>query len=227
LSYRPSETEDLFYPMRHRGRSRERANAHSVSQALPHRHARCYVCAMDLHHLDDTVALLRRTPATLGALLRDLPPTWTRRNEGPDTWSAFDVVGHLIHGERTDWLPRVRVVLHQGETRPFEPFDRLGHLRESAGTSLGQLLDEFARLRAENVAALVALNLGPKDLAKRGQHPALGPVTLSQLLATWAAHDLTHLHQIARVMAHQYRDAVGPWSRYLGVLQCAGHSAPA
>ena len=178
------------------------------------------------HNLPHTLSLLARTPAVLNALLRDLPEGWTLRNEGDDTWSAFDVVGHLIHGERTDWMPRVRMVLQSGEAQTFKPFDRLGQVRESQGKSLGQLLDEFARLRSENLGELRALHLRPEDLELRGRHPALGLVTLSQLLATWAAHDLTHLHQISRVMAHQYREAVGRWSEYLGVMRCAGHSSP-
>ena len=178
------------------------------------------------HQLPDSIALLARTPAALNALLRDLPETWTFRNEGENTWSAFDVVGHLNHGERTDWMPRARTILQFGEAKPFEPFDREAQGRESQGKSLGQLLDEFASLRSENLQELRALNLKPEDLARRGRHPALGVVTLSELLATWAAHDLTHLHQISSVMAYQYREAVGPWTRYLGVMQCAGHSAP-
>jgi hypothetical protein len=177
------------------------------------------------HNLQHTVSLLTRTPITLDALLRNLPETWTLRNEGQNTWSAFDVIGHLIQGERTDWMPRARMILQYGESRAFEKFDRWAQERESQGKSLGQLLDEFARLRSENLDALRALNLRPEDLDKRGRHPELGIVTLSELLATWAAHDLTHLHQISRVMAHQYRQAVGPWSAYLGVMQCAGHSA--
>ena len=176
-------------------------------------------------NLQHTIALLTRTPAALNALLRDLPEAWTRSHEGANTWSAFDVVGHLIHGERADWIPRARIILQFGEAKTFEPFDRSGHAREMEGKSLGQLLDEFAHIRSENLDALRALDLRPEDLDRRGRHPALGVVTLSQLLATWAAHDLTHLHQISRVMACQYRDAVGPWSRYLGVLQCTGHSA--
>ena len=178
------------------------------------------------HNLPQTVSLLARTPATLNALLLDLPETWTMRNEGENTWSAFEVVGHLIHGERTDWMPRARMILQFGESRAFEPFDRWGHLRESRGKCLEQLLDEFSRLRSENLSELRALNLRQEDLERRGSHPVLGVVTLSELLATWAIHDLTHLHQISRVIAHQYRDAVGPWRAYLGVLQCAGHSAP-
>jgi len=178
------------------------------------------------HNLQHTISLLTRTPAALNVLLRDLPETWTFRNEGENTWSAFDVVGHLIHGERTDWMPRARMVLQFGESRTFEPFDRRGQVRASQDKALGQLLDEFARLRSENLTELRALNLRQEHLELRGRHPALGVVTLSQLLATWAAHDLTHLHQISRVMAHQYREAVGPWNQYLGVLQCAGHSSP-
>jgi len=177
------------------------------------------------HNLEDTIALLGRTPAALDGLLRDLPETWTLRNEGGETWSAFDIVGHLIHGDRTDWIPRARMILEFGESRTFEPFDRLGQVRESEGKSLGQLLDEFARLRKEKLGELRALNLGREDLERRGRHPVFGAVTLSELLATWAAHDLTHLHQISRVMAHQYREAVGPWVRFLGVMHCDGHSS--
>jgi hypothetical protein len=177
------------------------------------------------HNLQDTISLLARTPAALNTLLRDLPEVWTFRNEGENTWSVFDVIGHLIHGECTDWMSRAKIVLRSGETQTFPAFDRLGHAKESQGKSLGELLDEFARLRSENLDELRALNLGKSDLELRGRHPALGVVTLSELLATWAAHDLTHLHQVSRIMAHQYRDAVGPWSRYLGVLQCTGHSS--
>jgi hypothetical protein len=175
--------------------------------------------------LQQTISLLARTPAALDALLRDLPRMWTLCNEGEKTWSPFDVVGHLIHAERTDWIARVAMVLEVGETQEFAPFDREGHARELQGKSLAQLLDEFARVRSENLDKLRALNLRPEDLARRGRHPSLGTVTLSQLLATWAAHDLTHLHQISRVMAYQYREAVGPWRRFLGVLECAGHSS--
>ena len=147
------------------------------------------------------------------------------RNEGGNTFNAFDVIGHLIQGERTDWMPRAKRILQFGESRAFDRFDRRAQERDSQGKSLPQLLDEFARLRAENLAELRALNVPEQDLNRRGLHPELGTVTLSQLLATWAAHDLTHLHQISRIMAHQYREAVGPWTAYLGVMQCAGHSA--
>jgi len=176
-------------------------------------------------NLEETISLLTRTPAAFEVLLRDLPEMWTLWNEGEGTWSVSDVIGHLIYCERTDWLPRVKVILEFGETKAFEPFDRWGHAKESQEKSLGDLLHEFSRLRSENLRALRALNLRAEDLSRRGRHPSLGVVTLSELLATWAAHDLTHLHQISRVMAHQYRDAVGPWSQYLGVLQCAGHSS--
>jgi len=176
------------------------------------------------HNLQHTISLLARTPATLDALLRDLPQEWTMRNEGGNTFNAFDVIGHLIHGERTDWMPRAKRILEFGESRAFDRYDRRAQERESQGKSLPELLDEFARLRAENLAELRALKLTEQDLNRRGLHPELGTVTLSQLLATWAAHDLTHLHQISRIMAHQYRDAVGPWTAYLGVMQCAGHS---
>jgi len=177
------------------------------------------------HTLENTTALLARTPAALNALLRDLPEIWTMHNEGENTWSPFAIVGHLIHAEHADWIPRVKLLLQFGETRAFEPFDRSGHERAIQGKSLSQLLDDFSRLRAENLRELNTLHLQPQDLDRRGRHPAFGSVTLSALLATWAAHDLTHLHQLSRVMAHQYRQAVGPWSVYLGVLQCAGHSS--
>src|SRR5579859_7539086 len=135
--------------------------------------------------LTEAVALLIRTPATLSALLRGLPDTWVRRNEGGDTWSAFDIVGHLIVGERTDWIPRLRIILEKGEARQFDVFDRLAQFEESQGKSLDQLLDDFARLRRENVAALQTLNLQDEDWTRRGRHPSLGLVTLSELVAKW------------------------------------------
>jgi DinB family protein len=175
--------------------------------------------------LQQTISLLSCTPSALKAFLWDLPQTWTLGNEGGKTWSPFDIVGHLIHGERTDWIVRARIILQHGEKRAFDPFDRLAQERESQGKSLAELLDEFARLRTENIKALVAMNLQPSDFDRRGRHPELGMVTLSQLLATWAVHDLTHLHQLSRVMAYQYRELVGPWSAYLGVLHCQGHGS--
>ena len=176
------------------------------------------------HNLGHTIDILSRTPITLNVFLRDLPEEWTHRNEGGDSWSAYDIVGHLIHGEKTDWLPRTRRLLEHGEAVPFDTFDRLAQFKNSKGKTLPRLLDEFARLREENISALRALNLKPADFAKCGKHQMLGTVTLSQLLATWAAHDLSHLHQLSRVMAHQYREAVGPWTKFLGVTQCQGHS---
>ena len=166
----------------------------------------------------EAVAVLERTPAALRVLLHGLPDTWTTGNEGPDTFSAFDNIGHLIHGERTDWISRARIILAQGANRTFEPYDRFAQQRESAGKTLGQLLDEFEQLRRENIATLQGWRLTGEQLALTGEHPSLGTVTLRQLLATWVAHDLGHLGQIARVMAKQYRDEVGPWRAYLPIL---------
>jgi hypothetical protein len=177
-----------------------------------------------MENLEETVALLARTPDVLDALLRDMPDTWTSRREGEGTWSPLDVVAHLIHAEYENWIPRARCILDHGENQAFAPFDREGNFQESRRRSLEDLLDEFARARAESLQQLGDLNITPEDLARKGKHPALGTVTLSELLATWAAHDLTHLHQISRVMAVQYREAVGPWSKFLGVMRCAGHS---
>ncbi len=168
--------------------------------------------------LPQGIAVLARTPAALRALLDGLPPDWTSATEGPDTWSPYDVIGHLNHGERTDWIPRARIILEQGVNRRFEPYDRFAQFRESQGKSLGQLLDEFNALRAENLRTLEGWHLTDEQLALEGQHPAFGAVTLRQLLATWVTHDLGHVVQTARVMAKQYRDAVGPWREYLSVL---------
>jgi len=174
--------------------------------------------------LSHTIAVLSRTPAALNALLRDLPDFWIFRNEGGETFTAFDVIGHLNHGERADWMVRAKIILQHGESQPFPKFDRHAQVLESQGKSLAELLDDFAGLRAKNLDDLRALNLQPEDFHRRGQHPALGPVTLDELLCTWAAHDLTHLHQLSRLLAYQYRESVGPWSRYLGVMHCNGHS---
>lgn len=169
-------------------------------------------------NLSDALEVLERTPATFRALLAGMPERWTTPNEGPDTFSAFDNVGHLIHGERTDWMPRARIILAQGPSRTFEPYDRFAQARESQGKSLTTLLDEFAALRTANLAVLRGWQLTPDHLALTGEHPALGVVTLEQLLATWVGHDLGHLAQTARVMAKQYRHAVGPWRAYLPVM---------
>jgi hypothetical protein len=174
-------------------------------------------------NLEHTFALLARTPAALNALLRDLPGDWTRRDEGTGTWTPYDIVGHLVHGERADWLARATLIREFGETRPFERFDRTAMFRESAGKPLADLLDEFSTLRERNLREVSGWSLGPDDLSRRGQHPSFGAVTLSQLLSAWAAHDLTHLHQLSRVLAYQLREAVGPWQAYLGVLHCQGH----
>jgi hypothetical protein len=168
--------------------------------------------------LPDAVAILERTPGTLRALLSGLPDEWTTCNEGPDTFTAFDNVGHLIHGERTDWIGRARIILEQGANRRFEPYDRFAQVRESEGKTLAQLLDEFEQLRSANLETLRGWNLSDDQLALEGEHPAFGAVTLRQLLSTWVVHDLGHLGQIARVMAKRYRDAVGPWRAYLPIL---------
>ena len=171
--------------------------------------------------LDEATAILSRTPATLDAWLRTLSEGWIRAHEGADTWSPYDIVGHLIHGERTDWMGRARLILEHGESRAFEPFDRFAQFREAEGKTLAQLLDEFAALRGQNLADLAALNLTEADLERRGRHPAFGVVTLRQLLSTWVAHDLDHISQIARVLARQYSDEVGPWRAYLRVINGA------
>lgn len=169
--------------------------------------------------LESGPAILRRTPETIASLVRDLPESWTHRNEGPDTWSVFDVLGHLIHGEGSDWIPRARVILEHGATRAFEPFDRFAQFEEAKGKTLAQLLDEFAAARARSLAQLTELRLTPADMARPGKHPDLGDVTLGQLLSTWVAHDLDHVAQIARVMAKSHGEEVGPWKAYLRVLK--------
>lgn len=177
--------------------------------------------------LENSVALLARTPASLDALLRGLPDAWTLRNEGDGTWTVRDVVAHLAELERTDWMPRLQRLLEFGQTRAFDPVDRQAFQRNARGKSLARLLGEFARRREKNLKAVRALKLDRSDFARRGLHPALGRVNLSQLVGAWTVHDLTHLHQITRILAHQYREAAGPWERFLGVLQCNGHSASA
>jgi hypothetical protein len=169
----------------------------------------------------DAVAVLDRTPAMLDAWLRPLPGAWLdARTEGPESFSPRDVLGHLISGERRDWIPRMRIILEHGEGRAFDPFDRFAFREEIAGKPVGVLLEEFSTLRRQSLADLRDLNLGESDLARRGKHPeaSFGPVTLGNLLATWTVHDLSHVGQIARVMAKRYADAVGPWKAYLPVL---------
>lgn len=168
--------------------------------------------------LDDAITLLERTPGVLRALLEGMPDAWIHADEGPETFTAFDNVGHLVHGERTDWIPRARIILAQGENRRFEAYDRFAQRRESAGKTLSELLDELAELRRANLDTLRGWWLTERELGLEGEHPELGRVTLRQLLATWVAHDLGHLAQVARVLAKQYRDAVGPWRAYLPIL---------
>ncbi|MCA1581654.1 MAG: DinB family protein [Acidobacteria bacterium] len=168
--------------------------------------------------LQQSTAVLERTPGTLRALLAGLSPAWIDATEGPDTWSPYVVVGHLSHAERADWIPRARLILEQGANRRFAPFDRLAQFRESQGKTIGELLDEFARLRADNLATLAGWRLTDAQLGLEGEHPDFGPVSLRQLLSTWVAHDLSHVAQAARVMAKQYRGAVGPWRVYLPLL---------
>ena len=177
---------------------------------------------LDLAHAR---AILERTPATFRALLSGLPDAWLHATEGPDTFSPFDNLGHLIHGERTDWMPRIQIVLAQGANRRFQPWDRFAQKRESQGKSVGMLLDEFEQLRAGNLAKLASLPITARELALEGEHPSLGTVTLRQLLSTWVAHDLGHIAQTARVMAKQYREEVGPWRAYLPIMDY-GPKAP-
>jgi hypothetical protein len=168
-------------------------------------------------NIKEALAILERTPATLATLLSGLPDTWIRATEGEGTWSPYDVIGHLIHGERTDWITRARHIV-AGETRPFEPFDRTAQFGDSDGKSLKELLATFAELRRANITTLIEMNLTEDDLSRRGLHPELGEVNLSQLLATWVVHDLDHVTQIARTMAKVYTEATGPWIEYLSVL---------
>ncbi|HEV8176629.1 MAG TPA: DinB family protein [Gemmatimonadales bacterium] len=168
--------------------------------------------------LENALPVLNRTPAVVRALLWGIPDPWVKAIEGPDTWSPFDIVGHLIHGERTDWIVRTEILLAYGETQPFTPFDRFAQFEASRGKTLPELLDTFTELRAENLLRLESLGLTTEDLQRRGRHPELGSCTLGELLATWVAHDLSHIAQIARVMGRQYTAAVGPWRAYLPML---------
>jgi hypothetical protein len=169
--------------------------------------------------LDECLAVLTRTPSTLDALLRGLPEAWTEATEGPRTWSPYVVIGHLNHCERVDWMPRLAIILEHGRDRPFDPVDRVAQFRESQGKPLSMLLDEFLVLRRDNLVRLRELNLQPAQLELQGTHPALGPVTVRQLLATWTAHDLGHILQVSRVMARRYAEEVGPWVEYLSVMK--------
>ena len=169
--------------------------------------------------LEECLSVLTRTPATFNSLLRDLPEAWTTATEGPGTWSPYDIIGHLIHAEKQDWMPRLQIILEHGQAQPFVPFDREAQFRDSNGMSLPALLDQYSSLRRENVQQLRALTLRPEELDLKGTHPALGTVTMRQLLATWTAHDLAHLVQVSRVMARRYQQEVGPWAEYLSVMK--------
>lgn len=169
--------------------------------------------------LPQAVEILEKTPKVLTALLEGLSDVWLHGDEGPETFSPFDVVGHLIHGEETDWIPRARIILEHGESKPFTPFERFAFYEKSKGKSMAQLLVTFQTLREQNLEILRGLALTPEQLDLKGTHPELGPVTLRQLLATWCAHDLGHLGQIARVMAKQYGSAVGPWVELIDILK--------
>jgi hypothetical protein len=169
--------------------------------------------------LKHAVEILEQTPGTLRALVGGLSDPWILTDEGPDTWSPYDVVGHLIHGEETDWIARIKIILEHGESRTFTPFDRFAFFQKSKGKTPGELLETFEKLRKENLRALEALKLEPRHYDLKGTHPAFGQVTLGQLIATWAVHDLSHIAQIVRTMAKQYHDAVGPWKAYLSVLK--------
>jgi len=169
--------------------------------------------------LEKNLAVLERTPAVLERLLHALPDDWTMHDEGTDTWNAFDVLGHLIHGEKTDWMPRVHIILEKSGNKRFVPFERFAHLEANKGKSLSGLLDEFKDLRKRNLASLRSLSLSQSDLEQTGIHPDFGTVNLRQLLATWVVHDLDHLVQISRVMAYQLKEEVGPWKEYLRIVK--------
>lgn len=171
------------------------------------------------YKLSDALIILERTPRILEALAKDLPPQWSEVNEGPETWSVYDLIGHLIHGETTDWIARMEIILAQAEDRTFPPFERFAMFEESKGKSLNQLVDEFARVRNKNLTVLKSKQLTEEQLNLTGIHPKFGEVTLRQLLSTWVAHDMGHLAQMARVIAKQYKAEAGPWVEYLRILQ--------
>ncbi|MGK2862307.1 MAG: DinB family protein [Chitinophagaceae bacterium] len=169
-------------------------------------------------NLAKSIEILERSPKVFNSLLQNLPEHWTKSNEGPDTFSPYDVIGHLIHGEKTDWRPRTMLILKNDIPEPFIPYDRFAQFENSKGKSLQVLLDEFEKLRAENMTWLKSLKITDNDLEKKGIHPSLGPVTLKQLLSTWVVHDLTHIAQVTRVMAKQYKEETGPWAEYFRIL---------
>ena len=168
--------------------------------------------------IEKSIEILERTPEVLETMLQNVSAEWTENNEGGETWSVFDVLGHLVHGEKTDWIPRMEIILSDAPDKTFKPFDRFAQFEESKGKTLGQLLAEFKELREKNIGVLRAKNLSGKNLEEKGVHPAFGEVTLAQLLATWTVHDLDHIAQTSRVMAKQYKEEVGPWIEYLRIL---------
>jgi len=168
--------------------------------------------------LNQAISVLERTPGVLKQLLDNLSQEWTHKNEGKDTWSPYDVLGHLVHGEKTDWMPRLEIVLSDSENNTFEPYDRFAQFKMSKGKSLGNLLDEFERLRKQNLRNLKSKFLMSNDLTKEGIHPGLGPVTLNHMLSAWVVHDLGHIAQVSRVMAKQYKEEIGPWTQYLTIV---------
>lgn len=173
---------------------------------------------MKSFQINEAIQVLETTPSVLTVLFHDLPENWRDAREGPDTWSPVDILGHLIHGEKTNWITRARIILEEGTSRPFPPFDRFAQFEESEEKSVPVLLDEFTQLRAQNVKFLKRQELTDADYAKTGLHPDLGEVTLKQLLSTWVVHDLSHLRQVARVLAKQYKGEIGPWETYLPVV---------
>lgn len=170
-------------------------------------------------NLNKSIEILERTPSVVETMLKGISEEWVQTNEGPDTWSPYDIVGHYIHGEKTDWIPRLELILSDDPNKKFEPFDRFAQSRDSKGKSLQQLMDEFKAIRQENIIKLKSKNLTEKDFTRTGVHPKFGEVTIAQLLSTWVAHDLNHIAQISRVMAKQYKAEVGPWTEYLRILQ--------
>lgn len=173
---------------------------------------------MITYHFTESIGILTRTPFVLESLLHDMPIAWAVNNEGKDTFSPFDVVGHLIHGEKTDWVARMEIILSDKPNKTFERYDRFAQFQDSEGKTMNQLLGEFKTLRHRNLEILKSKNLQEKDLLKTGIHPSFGAVTLQQLLATWTVHDLSHIAQITRVMCKQYKEEVGPWINYLPIL---------
>lgn len=169
--------------------------------------------------LEQSIGILERTPAILRSMLSGLPDEWTNSNEGEDSWSPFDVMGHLVHGERTDWIPRTFIIMNDSDQKTFAPYDRFAQFGESEGKSLADLLDEFESLRKSNLEQLKGFGITSSDYLREGIHPSLGPVTLSNLLSAWVVHDQGHIAQICRVLAKQYKDEVGPWTKYMTILK--------